>query len=240
MEKIDARKHSQETQYELRKQVVRLRQKGMANQDVAELVGITACHASTIWQKFQKGGLEALRPGVRGRRTGEQRTLTPEQEKLLRKILVDKTPDQLKLPFALWTREAVRMEIRHRFGLQMPLRTLSEYLKRWGMTAQKPTKRAYEQNPERIENWLEAEYPEIAARAKQEKAEIHWGDETGIQNDAYNAKGFAPKGETPVVRLNARKSRINMISAVTNLGKARFMLYRETMTAKVLIKFMSS
>ena len=87
--------------------------------------------------------------------------------------------------------------------------------------------------------WLEDEYPAIAARAKQEKAEIHWGDETGVNSEAYNAKGYAPKGKTPIIRLNAKKSSINMISSITNQGKVRFMLYRETMTAKVLIKFLS-
>lgn len=87
--------------------------------------------------------------------------------------------------------------------------------------------------------WHETTYPEIQTRAKQEKAEIHWGDETGIQNDAYHARGFTPKGKTPVVRINATKSRANMISSITNRGKVRFMLYRENMASQVLIKFLS-
>jgi len=239
METTDARKHNQQTQYELRKQIIRSRKRGMSNRAAADLVGISEAHASTIWQKYLKGGIEAIKPGVRGRRHGEQRTLTAEQEVSLRKLLVDKTPDQLKLPFALWTRDAVRLTIKHLYGIEVPLRTITDYLKRWGFTPQKPTKRAYEQDPKKLAQWLESDYPEIAARAKEEKAEIHWGDETGIQSDAYNAKGFAPKGKTPVVRLNAKKSRINMISAISNKGRVRFMLYKETMTSKVLIKFMS-
>jgi transposase len=239
METTDARKHNQQTQYELRKQIIRSRKKGMSNKAAADLVGISEAHASTIWQKYLKGGIEAIKPGVRGRRHGEQRTLTAEQEASLRKLLVDKTPDQLKLPFALWTRDAVRLTTKHLYGIELPLRTITDYLKRWGFTPQKPTKRAYEQDPKKLAQWLESDYPEIAARAKKEKAEIHWGDETGIQSDAYNAKGFAPKGKAPVVHLNAKKSRINMISAISNKGRVRFMLYKETMTSKVLIKFMS-
>ncbi len=154
-------------------------------------------------------------------------------------MLVDKTPDQLKLAFALWTRDAVRLAIKQIYGRDLPLRTISDYLKRWGFTPQKPTKRAYEQNPKLVAQWHETVYPEIQARAKLEKAEIHWGDETGIQNDAYNARGFAPKGKTPVVRINATKSRVNMISSITNRGKVRFMLYKENMTSQVLIRFMS-
>lgn len=239
METIDARRHSQQVQYELRKQVVRLRKKGLPPKAVAELVGISVTYISTIWQKYLKGGLDAIKPGVRGRRHGAQRTLTDEQEETLKELLVDKTPDQLKLPFALWTRDAVRLVIKQQYGLDLPIRTMGEYLKRWGFTPQKPTKRAYEQNPEKLNQWLDVEYPEIATRAKNEKADILWGDETGINNQAYNVKGFSPKGKAPIIRLHAKKCSINMISAITNQGKVRFMLYRETMTSAVLIKFLS-
>ena len=239
MEKTDIRKLNQQAQFELRKQVVRLRQKGMGTKEISEITGISVPHISTIWQKFQRGGLNAIKPGVRGRRHGDQRQLSSDQEKAIRKLLVDKTPDQLKLHFALWSRDAVRLAIKQQFGMELPLRTITDYLKRWGFTPQKPAKRAYEQNPKAVQQWLETTYPAITAKAKQEKAEIHWGDETGVQNDAYNARGFAPKGKTPIVRLNATKSRINMISSITNRGKVRFMLYGETMTSQVLIKFMS-
>ena len=239
MNTIDARTLNQQTQYELRKQVVHLREKGLDNQAISEIVGLCKSHVSTICKKYERGGLDAIKPGLRGRRHGAKRELTPEQEVGIQKLLVDKTPDQLKLSFALWTRDAVRLTIKQIYGRDLPLRTISDYLKRWGFTPQKPTKRAYEQNPKLVAQWHNTVYPEIQARAKKEKAEIHWGDETGIQNNAYNAKGFAPKGKTPVVRINATKSRVNMISSITNRGKVRFMLYKENMTSQVLIRFMS-
>ena len=239
MEKIDARRLSPETQYELRKQYIRLRKKGMSNQLAAETVGLSVSRTSTLWQLYRQGGLEAIKPKPRGRRYGEQRQLSPQQEKELQALLVDKNPGQLKFPFALWTRDAVRLAIKKKYGIELPLRTITDYLKRWGFTPQKPTKRAYEQNPKAVSLWHETTYPKIQSRARKEKAEIHWGDETGIQNNAYNARDFAPKGKTPVVRINAKKSRINMISSITNQGKVRFMLYRENMTAKVLIRFLS-
>ncbi len=239
MEKTDTRKLSPETQYELRKQVIRLRKKGKSNQEIADVVSLCPSHISTIWQRYKKGGIDALKPKTRGRKLGEQRNLTAEQEAAVIKLLVDKTPDQLKLQFALWTRDAVCLAIKKEHGIELPLRTISDYLKRWGFTPQKPTKRAYEQNPKAVQEWLETTYPDISAKAKQEKAEIHWGDETGIHNDAYNVKGFAPKGKTPVVKLTAKRFGINMISSITNQGKVRFMLYKETMTSKVFIKFLS-
>jgi transposase len=239
MEKTDARTLNSQTQYEFRKQVIRCRKRGMTNTATAQTIGISEQQASTIWQLYLRDGIKALKLKTRGRRYGEKRTLTAEQEAAIQKLLVDKTPDQLKLPFALWTRNAVRLAIRERFRIDIPLRTISDYLKRWGFTPQKPVKRAYEQDPKKVAHWLNTTYPTIAARTKQEKAEIHWGDETGIQNDAYNAKGFSPKGKAPVIRLNGKKSSVNMISSVTNRGTVRFMLYQEKMSGKVLIRFMS-
>ena len=144
MGKIDARTHSPEMQYEIRKQVIRLRKQGIPNKVLAEGVGISVGRASKIWRSYVKEGSKAIKLGIRGRRTGEKRTLTTEQEAQVKQALIDKTPDQLKLPFALWTRDAVKLLIRQRFSLEMPIRTVGEYLKRWGFTPQKPVKRAYE------------------------------------------------------------------------------------------------
>ncbi len=119
----------------------------------------------------------------------------------------------------------------------MPIRTVGEYLKRWGFTPQKPLKKAYEQNPKAVQKWKEEEYPAIHKRAKGEGAEIHWGDETGIRSDCQHGRGYAPRGKTPVQRIPAKRSSTNLISTVTNQGKVRFMGYRGSMNAEVLIEF---
>jgi transposase len=112
MEKIDARKHSPETQYEIRKQVVRLRRQGLLNKDVAEGIGASVGRASKIWQSYMKEGIKTIKPGRHGRRTGEKRPLTTEQgEGQVKQALIDKTPDRLKHPFALWTRDTVKSGI---------------------------------------------------------------------------------------------------------------------------------
>jgi len=239
MEKIDGRKHSPETQYEIRKQVIRLRKRGIRNKDVAEGLGISVGRASKIWQSYKKEGSKAITLGRRGRREGEKRTLSQEQETTLKRALIDKTPEQFKLAFALWTRNAVKLLIKQQFGVEMPIRTVGEYLKRWGFTPQKPVKRAYEQNSEAVKKWLEKDYPRIESQAKKEKAEIYWGDETGIQTGANRVRGFAPKGETPVIKLVAKRDHVSMISAINNQGKVRFMMYRDAMHSKLLIKFMA-
>jgi len=238
MEKIDTRKLPADTLHELRKQSARLRSKGMTFRKIAEIVG---AHQETVrrWCKsFEKEGSKALIPKTRGRKAGERRTLTPEQEKTIQKWIKEKDPNQLKLDFCLWNRRAIVLLIKQEFDIEMPIRTVGEYLKRWGFTPQKPLRRAYEQNPKAVDAWLEDEFPSIKERAKLEKAEIHWGDETGLRTDSQHGRSYAPKGKTPAIRIPAKRDRANMISAITNQGKVRFMIYTETMNATVLIRFM--
>jgi len=239
MDKEDARKLSAEALKQQRKQAIRLKKQGKSFTAIAEIMGVRRHTVSGWWKRYEAEGIKGLTPGKRGRKSGTHRTLTLEQENEVQQILCDNTPDQLKLTFALWTRQAVLELINMKWAIKMPIRTVGEYLKRWGFTPQKPLKRAYEQRPAEVKRWLKDSYPGIAARAKREGAEIHWGDETGLRSDSQHGRSYAPKGKTPAIRLSAKRVSTNMISAITNQGKVRFMVYEQRMTAAVLIKFMN-
>jgi transposase len=238
MDKIEVSKCSQEVRQQLRGQFIRLRQKGWKLREISEAIGV--CHSTVRnWSReYKNGGGKALKIKTRGRKEGEKRTLSQEQENQVQKSVRDKCPEQLKLPFALWTRKAIQQLIERLFAIDMPIRTVGEYLKRWGYTPQKPLRRAYEQNPKAVQAWLEEEYPAIEQRAKKEKAEIHWGDETGLRNDSQYGRSYAPRGKTPTVLLPAKREHISLISTITNQGKVRFMVYEDSMNADTLIKFL--
>jgi len=239
MEKTDTRKLKPEVQQELRNQAIRLRKAGRRYKEIGEIVGVHPTNVCKWWKAYEQGGQKAIRHKQRGRRKGVCRTLTDDQERELQRAIKDRCPDQLKLPFSLWTRIAVQQLVKQLYSVQMPIRTVGEYLKRWGFTPQKPLTRAYEKNPKAVKQWLDEAYPGIAKRAKAEAAEIHWGDETGLLNNAYYHRSYSPAGKTPAVRLPAKRERVSMISTVTNQGKVRFMLYENAMNAKTLIKFMT-
>ena len=207
--------------------------------DIAEIVEVNRDAVSSWIKLYQKGGLKALMPKGKGRPSGSGRMLTTEQEKEIQNCITDKLPDQLKLPFALWTRDAARLLILGKFGVKIAIRTVGAYLKRWGFTPQKTIRRTYERCEKRVQKWLTDDYPNIKERAQKEDAEIHWGDETGLRSDDVNGRGYAPKGKTPVCRAKGSPERINMTSTVTNQGKVRFMFYKEKMNADMLIKFMT-
>lgn len=238
MDKIDARSIGREAQQQLRRQAIRLRKSGRTHADIAEVVGV---HPSTVrtWCKaYEREGTKGIELKKRGRKAGQKRTLSPEQEREVQRLITDKTPDQLKMPFALWTRRAIQGLVHQRWGIEMPIRTVGEYLQRWGFTPQKPLRRAYEQNPVAVQRWLDHDYPTIANRAKEEGAEIHWGDETRLRSDSQHGRSYAPRGHTPVVRLNAKRDSMSLISSITNQGKVRFMTYRGAMNADLLIRFL--
>lgn len=238
MEKQDARTLTPEAQEQLRRQAIQLRKDGMRYNKIADILGVHRNSVSEWCRKYEADGHAAIKAKTRGIKVGMNRTLTPEQEKEIQRSITDEMPDQLKLNFALWTRKAVGELIFVRYGIQMPVRTIGEYLKRWGFTPQKPLKRAYEQRPDAVRNWLEVEYPAIQQRAIDTNAEIHWGDETGIRSDCQHGRSYAPRGKTPVIRLSAKYTSVNMISSVTNQGLVRWMVYEGTLNAQRLIEFL--
>ena len=239
MEKRDARSLTPKTQEEIRRQAIRLLKSGSKAQEVADRLEVSR-KAVQAWKKAHKeGGMKALKAKKQGRPMGSGLRLSEEQQAKVRTIICDATPEQLKMPFALWTREAVESLIRDLFKISMERRQVGRYLKRWGFTPQRPVKRAYERNDKAVRKWMDEEYPAIAKKAAAQDAEIHWGDETGIKSNDHRGRGFAPKGKTPVLRHKGKAECVNMISTVTNLGKLRFMIYDGSFNAQVFIRFLT-
>ena len=239
IEKIDARKLSTDAQKEKRILAMRLRDKGMKNSEVAQIVGVNPGTVSIWRSRYLKDGKRGIEIGQRGRKIGDKKRLTSEQEKKIITKLIDTTPQQLKFKFALWTREAVQTLIKYEIGEELPISTVGDYLAKWQFTSKKPIKRAYERKDSATKAWLEEIYPKIKKEAKKDNADIWWCDETACQNLANNLKGYAPIGtyNKPVLEHTAKKFKINMISAITNTGKSMFSLYDESIKIDSFIEF---
>ena len=154
MENQDARYLKQEVQQYLRQQAVRLRQQGKPITEIATFLGVHRNTVADWWWQYQQYGADGLIQQQRGRKPGEGRTLNAEQEETIQQLMLEHLPDELEIDSALWTRRAVQELIDRMFAVKMPIRTVGEYLKRWGFTPQKPIKRAYEQDPEAVKEWL--------------------------------------------------------------------------------------
>ncbi|MDO9713998.1 winged helix-turn-helix domain-containing protein, partial [Paracraurococcus lichenis] len=141
------RKLSAAAQQERRRQVIGLRQAGMTYEAIAGRVGLSATGVLNICHRYAERGAAGLKSGPREPEPGYGRFLSAAQEADTQRLIRRHTPDELDLPFALWSRAAVRELIRQRFGVRLAVRTVGTYLARWGFTAQKPLRRAYEQDP---------------------------------------------------------------------------------------------
>ena len=146
---------------------------------------------------------------TRGRR--KERMIAPKQQAKIVRAIQGKCPDQLKLPFALWTREAVVELIKTHTRRKVSVWTAGRYLKDWGFTPQKPVRRAYERDPVAVQAWLDKEYPAIRRRAKAQNALILWGDEMGRRSNDIVRHTYSPRGQTPIVRGTSRWFGCSMI-----------------------------
>lgn len=236
MKTQDARSLPSIAQEDIRLKAIQAVQNGAKQVEVADIFGVTR-HAVGKWVKvYKEGGEKALKAKKRGRPKGG--SLLPWQAAQIAKSVVDRCPDQLKLPFYLWTREAVAQLIENRFGIQLSVWTAGRYLKRWGFTPQKPVRRAFEKNPKAVCRWLEEEYPAIRNQAKREKANIYWGDEMGLRSDHAVGRSYGRCGCTPVIPGTGQRFGCNMISAITNKGQLNFMVFKKRFCSEVFLDFL--
>jgi transposase len=232
----DARSLPAEAQEDLRRRVVEAVQKGLSQTEVARVFGVARGTVSRWMGMVEREGGRALKAQRRGRPPVSR--LAPHQAATTVRHILSGCPDQLSLPFALWTREAVQELLSRKFDVQVSVWTVGRYLRAWGLTPQKPVRRAYEQNPTAVRKWLEEEYPSIRAQARQFKAQIHWLDEMGLRSDHQAGRSYGRRGQTPVVFGTGQRFRCNMISSITNRGRLAFMIFRQRFTARVFLNFL--
>jgi transposase len=236
MEIKDARNLSPVELTALRERAVKAVLDGRSRVEMAELLGVSRQTIGQWVSEYQRRGVDSLVYRQRGRPAGGR--LKPKQAAVIAKLVVDRLPDQLKLPFVLWSRDAVSQLIEQRFNLRLSVSTVGRLLRSWNMTPQKPARRAWEQNPEAVKEWLADRYPKVKAEAKAAGATLLWGDEMGIRSDDQVGRTYGLRGQTPVVPVSGNRFGCNMISAISNLGQMYFKVFTERFTTKVFIDFL--
>lgn len=213
-----------------------LKKKEGTHQQAANLFELSKSAVDKIWTRYKKIGKRGLESKKRGVKGGKK--IKGDQAAEVRKLIKEKMPDQLKLAYGLWTREAVQQLINEKYNINLSRWQVGRYLKAWGYTPQKPISKAFEQKPEKVQQWLKKEYPAIKRRAKKEKGVIYFGDETGMRSDHQAGKSYAPKGKTPVIKKTGQRFSLNMISAISNKGHLQFMILDGRFNGEVFIEFL--
>jgi transposase len=234
----DARQLSDEVLEALRLRALHGWELGFTQADVADRLGVSHETVSRWWTAYAEGGLGAI-PGDRtGRPIGSGRTLSDERARHIQERIDHHSPEELGIRAAVWSRKAVRDLIGAECGIDLPVRTVGAYLKRWGSTAKVPRRHAQDQDPEEVSEWLDETYRAIERWAGREDAEIHWCDQTGAAADEQPHKGCARIGHPAYIEVPGPHLRINRVATITNEGAVHFLTSKETMTAALFITFL--
>jgi transposase len=232
----DARTLPPMAQEDLRRKAVVALDQGRSVAEVALLFGVSRQAVYNWIARRQSGGSGALAARKRGKPPAPK--LDGRQARRIRRLITNRHPEQLLLPFALWTREAVQQLIARACGVRVSIWTVGRYLKAWGFTPQRPARRALEQNPLAVRRWLRHEYPAVQARAKRENAEILWADQMGVRSDQAGGRSYAPRGRTPLIPTTGRRFSCNQMSAISNHGTLYFMVFRRRFRVPVFLEFL--
>lgn len=238
LENVDARLIPRQAQEDLRRRVVAAVERGLSQVEAAEVFGVSTRSVSRWWNAFQRTGSKALVGGKPGQRPGVQKALSKARQKALCRTILQQTPAQAGGEGLLWTRAEVQALIARRYRIRLSLPTIGKYLRSWGLSPQRPVRRAYEQNPAAIRSWLTETYPAIVAQAKAECGIVLWLDESGISSTAELGTTWTLTGHTPVLPKTGKRFRVNLMAAINNQGRLHFTVYEGSLTVPLYRAFL--
>ncbi|AQW49575.1 hypothetical protein SHXM_03038 [Streptomyces hygroscopicus] len=211
---------------------------GRDREEVAAVFGVSLTAVEKWWATWQAGGREALVMRPRGKPVGVHQLLGEAEQAAVRQAVLDHRPCDVGLSGQLWTRRLVGELIAKLYRVRLTEVGVGKYLKRWGLSFQRPDKRAVEQDPEAVWRWHEKIWPAIRAKAKRDGGEILFADQVGIRSDQVTGRTWGEKGKTPVVRRSGNRFSVNAMSAITTKGRMHFMVFTESFTAEVMCRFL--
>jgi transposase len=219
----------------LRQQAVKAVGRGESATSVAATLGVNVRTVFRWLSNFACGGQNALLTKFS---PGRPPKVTPEEMRWIAAAVRDKSPQQMKFEFGLWTLSLIGEMIWRQFGKRLTKPSVGRIMRILGFTPQRPLYRAWQQDPVMVEKWQAEDFPRLRTEAKQAGALIYFADEAGVRSDYHAGTTWAPCGRTPVVKATGRRFGLNVISAVSARGDFRFMVHEGTVTAVVFREFL--
>ena len=205
--------------------------------EAAKALGVTRQAVSKWMKAYREEGERVLKPKRKGRPKGL--FLPTIRAGKIAELIMDYYPEQLNLPFYLWTREAVARLIEQRFGISFSTETVGRYLKRWGFTHRKSLYRLSEKNTEALYRWFEKKYPSILKQGRREKAEIFWFNATRLQPYGAMARSFGVGSQIAGVFGGKQQFSRWLVSILSNRRQLIFKVYKNRFCSDVFDNFIS-
>lgn len=126
-EKVDLRKISDEELQKIKTKALKLRDQGISNKEVAQKLNLDPTVLSRWYHKHVKNYRQPREVLKRGRKQGTQKKLTSYQEDMIIK--------KLQKYSALLDKELVQKIIEEQYKIKIPITTVGDYLKKWGVNS---------------------------------------------------------------------------------------------------------
>ena len=141
----------------LRRRGIELHKIGKKQQFIADVLGVSIGAVNGWIKQYGEKGEASLAYPKTG---GSQRRINEKQQQEL--------IDYLNLGAVangydgdLWNRPRVQHLIKEKFGIVYSIRAVGNLLKDLGYTVQKPEKRSYKQDPEKVSEWIKKRLPAL-------------------------------------------------------------------------------
>lgn len=230
----DGRSYSHEILENYRFRAIELHKEGKKIIDIADFFGVHRCavsHWITTHRRYGKKQLKSKKS------SGRPLKLTEKEMKDMVKFLYDDaTIYGFETP--LWTCQRLKNLIQDKTGKKLHSTNVMRWLKKWGMTNQKPKRRATQRDERTVKRWIKEEWPKIEDHRRRWQAMLYFMDESGVSLHAVMGKTWAPKGKTPVVKTTGDRGSICVTSAISPAGKMIFRIEKETVNNKKHIEFL--
>lgn len=230
----DGRTFSREVLEHYRFRALELRKDKWQAQEIAHAFGLHPGSVSRWFTKANRGGKKSLK---RTKAKGAEPKLTITHKKKILQWLKEPATD-FGFDTPLWTCRRVQQLIAKKCDITIHISNVWEWLRKWGLTNQKPERRALQADPKEQERWLKEEWPKIKTHAKRWQAMLYFQDEAGVSLTAVMGRTWAPKGETPKVKVTGNKGGFCVSSAVSPAGRMVFRIEKEKVNARVHVQFL--
>ena len=214
MSKKDARKLNLAQLHERRKEVVRLHCAGHPVMQIVRMTGTSWPAVRSAIDRYESGGAAAIKPATRGRRSGDGRSLSEQQEESIREIIGTQQPNAVGLENALWDRVAVDQLIQRECGVKLSERAVGNYVTRWGYVAVAPLPQQDIAADSELANWLQSDYRALVRLARRERSEIQWLSASELSDSV--AGGVADDSSADATP--------RLLATVTNQRKMRWLV----------------
>lgn len=215
--------------------VCAITEKNFHPDDVSAMLGISRSSIYDWLHRFAIDGYDGLETR---KAPGTPPLITEEMDTWLSDAVLIKTPEDFGYNTPLWTSDILAELLARRFGVLVGGPAVNHHLKELGLSYQKPTYYAKEQDPAQRKAFTEEKFIKIQGFAEKVGAEIHFGDEAGIDLRERSGKTWGAIGHPPKVAVTGKRGRYNVLSAISPQGRLNYWITDQRITAIVFILFL--